>query len=77
MSKPIVHYDRDASMKSTIRVGNSAIVRPLDHTSEWVSNTQLIATSSVVKNNNKTGIFETLNSIYVPINKSKTPETIQ
>lgn len=64
MTKKIVHYD--ATKKSLIAVGMSAIVKPIDHTSPLVSNKKLVVTSRVIAKH-KCGRFETENSIYVPI----------
>ena len=65
MTKPTVHYDKSKGTK--IVVGKSATVWPTDHTSELVSNTKFISTSTVLKYTKSTGVFETRNSIYVPI----------
>ena len=62
--KQIVHYI--PSKYDIINKGQSAWVFPTDHTSPYVSNTQMVTTSKVVKVLGD-GIFETLNSIYIPV----------
>ena len=60
MSKPIVHYT--PSQYNYIKVGHSAIVCPIDHPSESVSNTTMVKTSTVVSIT--ADGFETRNTIY-------------
>lgn len=64
MSKKTVHFD---PAKTAVKpmVGCVAIVLPLDHTSDLVSNTRHAVTSEVLVVHGD-GSFETLNSIYVP-----------
>jgi hypothetical protein len=61
--KPVVHY---SAVSGRITVGQSAKVRPLDHTSDFVSNTTFAVTSKVVRHDRATGEFETENSRYRP-----------
>lgn len=65
--KPIVHYRPTQS--DYIEEGSSALVHPLDHTNhapgQLVSNTQYARTSTVVRVVGN-GVFETLNTTYVP-----------
>ena len=63
--KPIVQYD--PSKGSYINVGESAFVFPIDHPSLLVSNTKFISTSEVIICDTTTGVFETLNTEYVPV----------
>ena len=62
--KPIVHYT-PAEQDSIIK-GFYAYVQPTDHTSPFVSNTRAVTTSRVIRIE-KNGVFETMNSIYVPV----------
>ena len=64
MSKPIVHYTPTAF--DSIILGFYAYVQPIDHTSPFVSNTKAVSTSRVIRIE-KNGVFETANSIYVPV----------
>lgn len=68
MAKQIVHYDSATTKK--IKVGEPALVFPLDHTSDYVSNLTMTRTSTVVSYNKKTGEFETLNTLYIPHQKA-------
>jgi len=63
--KPTVHYD--ASKGAHIYEGFKALVYPIDHTSEWVSNTKMVTTSKVIRHDVKSGEFETMNTIYKPM----------
>jgi len=45
--------------------GGRAMVYPINHTSRWVVNNEVVTTSMVLNVDN--GVFETHNSIYVPI----------
>lgn len=47
-------------------VGTSAYVVPVDHPSIWVTNGKVATTSPIVEYDETTGIFETLNTVYVP-----------
>ena len=47
MNKPIVQFSRKAGV--VILPGNSAFLLPLDHKSEFVSNTKHVITSAVVR----------------------------
>lgn len=62
--KPIVHYTPTV-FDSIIR-GSYAYVQPTDHTSPFISNTRAVITSRVIRIE-KNGVFETMNSIYVPV----------
>lgn len=62
--KKLVKYNTEYS--AIIEVGRPAIVRPIDHTSELVSNTKHVMTSLVLRFDKKSGEFETENSIYRP-----------
>lgn len=62
--KPIVHYTPTAF--DSVIYGFYAYVQPTDHTSPSVSNTKVFTTSRVIRIE-KNGVFETMNSIYVPI----------
>lgn len=61
--KQVVFYKSD--VLPTLEVGKRAVVIPLNHTSEWVSNNKIAQTSAVVAIR-EGGVFETLNSIYKP-----------
>lgn len=63
--KPLVHYKRDEHNK--IKKGQYAIVQPTDHPSVIVSNTRMVLTSIVKSYDKETGIFETENTIYHPV----------
>lgn len=62
--KPIVHYI--PTPFDSIIEGFYAYVQPTDHTSPFVSNTRAVTTSRVVRIE-KNGVFETMNSIYIPV----------
>jgi len=62
--KPIVHYT--PTEQDSIIKGSYAYVQPTDHTSPFVSNTRAATTSLVIRIE-KNGVFETMNSIYVPV----------
>ena len=64
--KRIVHYD--ASMPSQIMLGIGALVWPVDHTSDLVSNKKPVLTSVVIKYDGE-GCFETMNTLYIPVRK--------
>jgi hypothetical protein len=64
MQKPIVHYTPTAF--DSIVYGFYAYVEPVDHTSPYVSNTRAVTTSRVIRVENN-GVFETMNSIYIPV----------
>ena len=65
MSKPTVHYRIDEH--SYVVVGQSAVVRPVDHPSPLVSNKTYVKTSPVVMVDYDSGVFETKNTRYVPV----------
>lgn len=65
--KKVVHYD--AKKGADIKVGRRAMVWPIDHTSPTVSNQTVAVTTPVTSYDEKTGVFETLNSKYVPAKK--------
>lgn len=65
--KPFVRYK--PTEDQFIRVGFSAFVFPVDHTSELVSNKTKVITSIVVNYNKETGRFETQNTVYIPMTK--------
>lgn len=67
--KPVVKYQHD-SITGIIKVGKSAMIKPIDHSSPYVSNTQHVYTSTVVKVNTD-GSFETQNTLYVPTNEKQ------
>lgn len=62
--KTVVHYVRESL--EPVRIGYSAHLRPIDHTSPLVSNQGLARTSPVVAHDPITGRVETRNSIYLP-----------
>ena len=62
VNKQIVTYV--PSSDTFIEVGKGALVRPINHQSDLVSNTQLVITSPVLKLET-CGKFETHNTIYV------------
>lgn len=64
-TKPIVHYDSEQDY--FINVGGRAFVHPIDHPDvQYVTNTTHVITSYVKVYDEKTGIFETENTIYRP-----------
>jgi hypothetical protein len=69
VEKPVVHYDRSPS-NYWIQVGHSAYVTPLDHQNhlhgQHVVNGLQTRTSIVQSYDEETGVFETLNTRYVP-----------
>ena len=61
MPKQIVHYI------GTPKILNGyALLTPIDHPSELVSNTVPVRTSSIVSHNPDTGVIETMNTEYRP-----------
>lgn len=67
--KPTVKYQAD-SIVGSLKVGKSAMIKPINHTSPYVSNTQHVYTSTVVKINADNS-FETMNTLYVPTNEKQ------
>ena len=64
--KKVVHYDPSGFICYIVE-GEVAIVYPIDHPdTERVSNKKPVRTSTVVSYDKETGIFETLNTIYIP-----------
>ena len=61
----IVRYVRD-SVQAPITVGDSAWVTPINHMSKLVSNERTSKTSIVQAYDPRSGVFITLNSIYIP-----------
>lgn len=62
--KKLVQY---SELYGTPVVGQRTTVRPIDHPDTiFVTNTEWASTSAVQWYNEETGIFETLNSRYVP-----------
>lgn len=61
--KPIVQYDPRYLVQ--INLGFGALVKPIDHPSEDVSNESMIMTSPIIKYDGA-GCFETANTLYVP-----------
>lgn len=66
MTKKTVQYNNKKEF--WIKQGQSAFIFPVDHPdTERVSNTAFARTSTVVSYNEVTGIFETVNTIYIPV----------
>ncbi|MBC8737101.1 hypothetical protein F6X40_09800 [Paraburkholderia sp. UCT31] len=61
-NKPVVNYVSLLHCK----VGQSAVVLPVDHQSPLVSNTKYVRTSVVLAYDTVTGEFETCNTRYQP-----------
>jgi hypothetical protein len=69
--KKVVHY-KEGNAVSDIIVGRSAIVFPVDHyNSESVSNKKYVVTSTVLRVDEESGEFETLNTIYRPLKQTE------
>lgn len=64
-AKPLVHYKQLVLCK----LGSGALVVPVDHPSELVSNRGPIYTSPVVDGPDGEGRFETANTRYAPLPK--------
>jgi hypothetical protein len=64
-AKPLVHYKQLVLCK----MGSGALVVPVDHPSELVSNRGPIYTSPVVDGPDVEGRFETANTRYAPLPK--------
>lgn len=62
--KPVVQYRPDKEFY--IKMGEPALVFPVDHQSDLVSNKKHVLTSPVVQFNPIEGGFETMNTVYVP-----------
>ena len=65
INKPVVHYI--PNKYQMICTGTSAYVWPIDHPSDLVSNTKPITTSKVIKYDRASGEFETMNTLYKPV----------
>lgn len=65
MVKPLVHYNINGVVD--IVVGQQATVNVIDHYKEWLYCGQRVYTSVVLCYDESTGVFETKNSIYVPM----------
>ena len=61
MPKQIVHYVGTPTL-----MDGYALLTPIDHPSELVSNTRQVRTSSVVNVDPQSGVIETMNTIYRP-----------
>lgn len=66
--KAKVHYTEVQFTHEKV-TGGLAFVIPVDHTNPYVTNGQIATTSTIVKWDEETGTFETLNTIYVPVAK--------
>lgn len=67
--KKVVHYVGTPTI-----VGNRAILTPVDHPDEEnVSNYRPATTSSIVRHDLVTGVIETQNTIYQPLEKEDDP----
>ena len=67
--KKVVHY---REVLGHLRVGRHATVRPVDHPdTENVSNKTWATTSEIVRVDEVTGIFETLNTVYEPTHETQ------
>jgi len=67
--KPVVHFDMD-TVVGVVSVGIGALVVPLDHPSEVVSNRGHVFTSNVVnitQNDGATLEFETEHTYYIGV----------
>lgn len=64
INKPVVRYKR-LPPGTVLHEGQGAVIEPIDHPSELVSNTKPVLTSRVVKLH-FAGAFETMNTMYVP-----------
>lgn len=66
MNKQVVHYVAGTATK----IGNNAHLIPIDHPdTENVSNQHYVRTSQVVGWDQETGVIETLNTIYRPMER--------
>lgn len=65
--KPIVHY-RLSGISVPIVVGKGAFIFPVNH--PHCSNTTIAHTSEVINYDPETGIFETRNTIYKPLQEN-------
>lgn len=63
MKRKVIYVE----LLSQLRVGHSALVVPLNHTSDLVSNYHPATTSPVQSISQDGKTFTTLNSIYVPL----------
>jgi hypothetical protein len=62
--KPVVYYRTDVDF--FVKMGQGAIVHPVNHPSDLVSNTKAVLTSEVIQFNPINGGFETMNTVYQP-----------
>ena len=63
-SKPVVRYRE--CMENQVYKGNCAIIMPIDHPSDDVSNSGMPAITSRIIQSYDDGVFETENTIYKP-----------
>lgn len=64
--KAHVKYSTVQFLNGENPIGGRAYVVPVDHTSPYVTNGKTAITSRIVDYDETTGIFETLNTIYIP-----------
>ena len=71
MTKPTVQYNAACGVIKLTYDGIRYSITPINHPdSDNVSNNQPVITSRVVTEIDETGVFETQNSIYVPVFKA-------
>jgi len=69
MIKKVVHYVGTPTI-----VGNRVILTPVDHPDEEnVSNFRPATTSCIIRCDSKTGVIETQNTVYQPLEKEDDP----
>lgn len=64
-NKQQVTYDADKM--AFIQVGTPAYVFAIDHPDGDISAHSIVHTSPVISFDHKTGVFETMNSVYTPL----------
>jgi len=66
--KPLVHYK--IAHNNKIKIGEPAIIQPIDHPSGYATNTTWSVTSEVLKYSEEDHLFETLNTMYQGVVKA-------
>lgn len=64
--KPVVHY-KVYPYNPFIVVGERAAVITVDHPASYLNEAPYVSTSRVESYDKLTGVFETLNTLYVPV----------
>lgn len=75
MIKPTVLYI--PTKFDYIEINQQALIIPINHPSPLVSNTRYTRTSTVLSHDKDTGKFETINTLYEPVNDTNSEQSCQ